>query len=101
MRIELLQVVVDGDAAGRGNVRVRGLVRSLPRPQAGMALERVDDLVEQRLTGEVVVDARQRKPELKPMRGRGVELLRDCDQLLVEPGPFPDCVVANEARAGP
>jgi hypothetical protein len=100
VRIELFQVVVDGDAAGGRDMGVCWLVRSLPGPEARMALEGVDDLVEQCLVSEVVVDAGQRQPELEPVRGRRVELLRDRDQLLVETGPFPDRVVAKMARTG-
>ena len=100
VRIGLFEVVVDGDASGGRDVGVGRLVGSFPGAETGMALERVDDLVEQRLLGEIVVDARQREPELEPVRGSGVELLPDRDQLFVEPVLCPDGVVANEAGAG-
>ena len=100
VRIDLFQVLVDGDASGGRNVGVGRLVGSFPGAEAGMALERVDDLVEQRLLREIVVDAGQREPELEPVRWSGVELLPDRDQLLVEPGLRPDGVVANEVGAG-
>jgi len=47
IRVQRSQMLVDRDAAGRRHMTVRRLVGALPRPQAGVALHRVDDPVEQ------------------------------------------------------
>ncbi len=100
VRIECPQVPVHRHTPRCGDRRMRRLVGALPHAEAGVALDRVDDPVEQRLPAQVVVDAGQRKPQLQPVPGRRVELLRDRCELLRDPVTRPDRVVANEPHTG-
>ena len=81
------QVLVDLETSGGGNAGVGRLVGSFPDSEPGVALERADDPVEQRLVREVVVGAGERQPELEPVCRRRVELLGDGDQLLGDGPP--------------
>ena len=93
-------MLVDRDAARRRNVTVRRLVGSLPDTQPRMAFQSTDDLVEQRAAREVVVETRERSPNLQPVRRGRIELLQHRDQLLRQTGGRPHRVVPNETDTG-
>ena len=98
--VDRAEVLVDGDAARRRDAAVRRLVDALPHPEARVALERVDDPVEQRLLREVAVDAGETEPQLQPVRRRGVELLRRPRAAARRAPAAPDGVVADVRHPG-
>ncbi len=70
-------MVAHRDQPSHRNMTMRGLVGSLPDAEPGMALQGVDDLVQQRLPRQVVVNAGEGEPELQAVLRRRIELLRN------------------------
>src|SRR5258708_16032822 len=98
VRIERTQMTVDRHAPRRRNVRKRRLIGSLPGAKPRMALKRVDDLVEQRLMGQVGVDSRETDPELQAVRRSRVEFLSNRQDLFAHPTRPPHRLVPHETH---